>query len=133
MSESFSGVRALIIEDEPTSIDVLRNLLDQLEVETSVIVGGPDVGQALNHEARPDVIFLDLEMPGLNGYEVLDLLRDDAEFDGVPVVAYTTHLSHMNNARDAGFDGFLGKPLSRAEFAEQFSRILDGDDVWEAS
>ncbi len=133
MPSAFAGVRALIIEDEQTSIDVLRNLLDQLEVETSVIWGGPDISEAISRTARPDVIFLDLEMPGLNGYEVLDLLRDDAEFDGVPIVAYTTHLSHMNNARNAGFDGFLGKPLHRAEFAEQLGRILDGDDVWEAS
>lgn len=132
MSPSLAGVHALIIEDEQTSIDVLQNLLDQLDVNSSVIYGGPDVGEHMRQIARPDVIFLDLEMPGYNGYEVLGMIRADAEFEGVPVVAYTTHLSHMNDARRAGFDGFLGKPLARSEFADNLIRILNGESVWEA-
>ena len=133
MPPSLTGVRALIIEDEQTSIDVLQNLLDQLNVDSSVIYGGLDVGEHVRRIARPDVIFLDLEMPGFNGYEVLGMIRAYAEFDGVPVVAYTTHLSHMNDARRAGFDGFLGKPLDRSAFADNLIRILNGESVWEAS
>jgi two-component system, cell cycle response regulator DivK len=132
MPPSLAGVHALIIEDEQTSIDVLQNLLDQLDVNSSVVYGGPDVGDQVRQTARPDVIFLDLEMPGYNGYEVLEMIRADAEFEGVPVVAYTTHLSHMNDARRAGFDGFLGKPLARSEFADNLIRILNGESVWEA-
>ena len=129
---SFTGVRALIIEDEQVSADVLGNLLDQLDVSTTVIYSSPELTEDIAQEDRPDVVFLDLEMPGLNGYEVLDLLRNDPKFDGVPIVAYTTHLSHMNNAHNAGFDGFLGKPVQRAEFADNLLRILEGGDVWEA-
>lgn len=132
MTPSLQGVRALIIEDDQTSIDVLENLLTQLRVESTVVLGGPDVAEVLAQKPRPDVIFLDLEMPGLNGYEVLDVLRNDDEFNGVPIVAYTTHLSHMNNARTAGFDGFLGKPLHRQEFENNLIRILNGEQVWEA-
>lgn len=129
---SLAGVHALIIEDEQVSIDVLDNLLAQLDVSASVIYGGPTIAGDIEQEPRPDIVFLDLEMPGLNGYDVLDLLRADPKFDGVPIVAYTTHLSHMNNARDAGFDGFLGKPLRREEFAANLIHILEGGDVWEA-
>jgi len=100
---SLGGVHALIIEDDQTSIDVLKNLLEQLDVNTSIIrvATGRDVWDSLRTVAVPDVIFLDLEMPGMNGYEVLDLLREDEELGNVPVVAYTTHISHMNNARRA--------------------------------
>ncbi|MBI5959703.1 MAG: response regulator [Chloroflexi bacterium] len=132
MSPSLTGIRALIIEDEQTSIDVLRNLLSQLDVDTSVIYGGPEVDQHIRDTSRPDVIFLDLEMPGFNGYEVLEMIKADAEFEGVPVVAYTTHISHMNDARRAGFNSFLGKPLHRYEFADNLIRILNGESVWEA-
>jgi two-component system cell cycle response regulator DivK len=132
MSPSLTGMHALIIEDEQTSIDVLQNLLNQLDVGSSVIYGGMEIGEHIRQAARPDVIFLDLEMPGHNGYEVLEMIRAEAEFDGVPVVAYTTHLSHMNDARRAGFDGFLGKPLHRGEFADNLTRILNGESVWEA-
>jgi CheY-like chemotaxis protein len=129
---AFAGIHALIIEDEETSVDVLRNLLDQLEVNSSVIYSSPEMAEIIGQSARPDVIFLDLEMPGMNGYEVLELIHSDSEFDGVPVVAYTTHISHMNEARRAGFHSFLGKPLRRYDFADHLRRILDGESVWEA-
>lgn len=131
---SLENVHALIIEDDQTSIDVLKNLLDQLAVNTSIIrvVNGRDVWDSLRVVAVPDVIFLDLEMPGMNGYEVLDLLREDEELGTVPVVAYTTHISHMNNARRAGFHSFLGKPVDRYEFSDNLVRILSGESVWEA-
>jgi CheY-like chemotaxis protein len=129
---TFTGIRALIIEDEETSVDVLRNLLNQLEIDSSVIYSSPEMAEIIGQSARPDVIFLDLEMPGMNGYEVLELIHSDSEFDGVPVVAYTTHISHMNEARRAGFHSFLGKPLRRYNFADNLRRILNGEPVWEA-
>jgi len=131
---SLEDVHALIIEDDQTSIDVLKNLLDQLAVSTSIIrvATGRDVSDSLRTVAVPDVIFLDLEMPGMNGYEVLDLLREDEELGAVPVVAYTTHISHMNSARRAGFHSFLGKPVDRYEFGDNLIRILSGESVWEA-
>jgi len=129
---SLSGIHALIIEDEETSVDVLQNLLEQLEVDSSVIFSNPAIAEDIGQTARPDVIFLDLEMPNMNGYEVLELIKSDEEFDGVPVVAYTTHISHMNEARRAGFHSFLGKPLHRTNFAEHLRRILNGESVWEA-
>jgi CheY-like chemotaxis protein len=129
---TLEGVHALIIEDDQISIDVLQNLLDQLAVVTTVVPGNHSIADAIGRLARPDVIFLDLEMPGYNGYEVLEMLQADAEFDGVPIVAYTTHISHMNDARNAGFHSFLGKPIERYTFAENLERILNGESVWEA-
>lgn len=131
MSE-LDGVHALIIEDDQVSVDVLQSLLDQLKVTSSVVAGNSQIGKTLRKVERPDVIFLDLEMPGYNGYEVLDMLRDDEEFEGVPIVAYTTHISHMNDARNAGFNSFLGKPLDRYSFGDNLTRILRGESVWEA-
>ena len=130
---TFDGVRAVIIEDDAVSADVLQKLLGYLNVDTVVIPGNARTPDYLADTSRPDVIFLDLEMPGYNGYEILSILRDDAEFDGVPIVAYTTHISHMNDARQAGFDSFLGKPLRRFDFANQLARILNGESVWDAT
>ena len=129
---SLEGFHAWIIEDEETSIDVLENLLRQLAVTTTVIESNPHIVDDLRETPRPDVIFLDLEMPNLNGYEILSLLREDADFDQVPIVAYTTHISHMSSARDAGFDSFLGKPIHRGHFADNLIKILNGEAVWEA-
>ncbi|MBN1564784.1 MAG: response regulator [Anaerolineae bacterium] len=127
----FEGVQALIIEDDQTSINVLTRLLDQLSVGAAVIQDTAQAEISLREVARPDVIFLDLEMPALNGYNVLQLIQKDEFFNDVPVVAYTTHISHMNDARRAGFNGFLGKPLDKNQFPDQLARILNGESVWE--
>ena len=71
-------------------------------------------------------------MPFTNGYEILTMIHADPYFDGVPVVAYTTHLSHMNEARNAGFHSYLGKPIDKRAFPGQLSDILHGQPVWSA-
>jgi CheY-like chemotaxis protein len=125
---------ALIIEDDPISIDVLVTMLDHLGVRTTVValsIGSEFDPALLDAVARPDVIFLDLQMPGTNGYGILEILQGNPAFAGVPVVAYSTHTSHLNRARDAGFHSFLGKPLSAEHFRDQLADILNNIPVWE--
>jgi len=79
-----------------------------------------------------DVVFLDLEM-GLgrsDGYRILELLRQEPHLAHTVFIAYTAHLSEMSNARDVGFDGFIGKPLVATEFRRQWANIQDGKPVW---
>lgn len=126
---SVNNCSALIIEDNPGDTKVLQTLLARVGV--SVMSLDPrDIPAALNEVAIPDVIFLDLEMPHMNGYEVLAELQTIPDFDGVPVVAYTSHTSEMVAARRAGFHSFLGKPLASAEFAAQLEQIINGEGVW---
>ncbi len=126
---SFESIHALIIEDDSVSIDVLQSLLRHVGVSHTTISG--HIQDQLDSTPVPDVVFLDLEMPELNGYEVLQLLRANEHYRNVPVIAYTTHTSHLNAAYDAGFNGFLGKPINRHAFADNLARILQGESVWE--
>ncbi len=126
---SFENIHALIIEDDRVSIDVLQSLLLHVGVTHTSI--SRDIQQQINEIPVPDVVFLDLEMPGLNGYEVLQILRTHEAYQNVPIVAYTTHTSHLNTAHDAGFNAFLGKPINRHDFADNLARILQGESVWE--
>jgi len=125
------GRKALIIEDDRVSIDVLKRLLDHVSMEAMVILHSFDILSELLTVPRPDVIFLDLEMPVVNGYAVLRMIQTMPIFQDVPVVAYTTHTSHMNMAAAAGFHSFLGKPLDSARFTDQLMRILNNEPVWE--
>lgn len=127
----FENVTALIIEDDQTSINVLRKLLDQLLIKSVVITDAYNIESYLKTLQVPDVVFLDLEMPRLNGYGVLETLQGHPKFSKIPVVAYTTHTSHLNEAKTAGFHSFLGKPLDSRVFASQLQRILQGERVWE--
>lgn len=129
---SFEGVTALIVEDDSVSVSVLQRMLNQLGIPSSVLSDHVVEGE-LAYTPRPAVIFLDLEMPAVSGYGVLEMIQSTPHLEGVPVVAYTTHISHMNETRTAGFDGFLGKPLDASRFAEQLARILAGEGVWEVA
>jgi CheY-like chemotaxis protein len=84
----------------------------------------------LETSPMPDVIFLDLEMPGNSGYQVFEALKSIPQTQNVPMVAYTTHISHANQVKQSGFDGFLGKPLNRHEFPKILEQILNGESVW---
>lgn len=129
---AIEGVIALIIEDDNISVNVLQRLLNK-EGIASVVLHDHNVSEKLAFVARPHVVFLDLEMPSISGYGVLDLIRQTPHLQDVPVIAYTTHLSHMNEAHQAGFNGFLGKPLDPTRFPSQLVRIVEGEDVWEDS
>ena len=59
------------------------------------------------------------------------MIREIAPMKDIPVVAYTTHTSHLNSVKQAGFNGMLGKPLDSRQFPDQLTRILAGEAVWE--
>ena len=128
---SFEGILALIIEDDPSSIKVLKSLLSQVGADSMAISDTSSIQDELRGIERPDVIFIDLEMPANNGYSVLEIIQSDSFFDDVPTVAYTTHISHLNEAKTAGFHSFLGKPIDGDEFPDFLEEILSGSDVWE--
>jgi CheY-like chemotaxis protein len=127
---TFSGIHALIVEDDASSVDVLIDLFRQLKVSYTTLFDNRNVVPMMQQLGKVDVVFLDLEMPNNNGYEVLSAIREIPEFAAIPVVAYTSHNSEMANARDAGFHSFLGKPLRGKEFAEQLAKILNHESVW---
>lgn len=127
-------LHALIIEDDQTSIHVLSTLLKQRQVRITTIqmnIGSDFDPASLDQIDRPDIIFVDLEMPGTNGYRMLEHLRATPSFEGVPIVAYTTHTSHLNRAKEAGFHSFLGKPIIAANFPDNLQAILNNIPVWE--
>jgi two-component system, cell cycle response regulator DivK len=126
-------IHALIIDDNANNLGVLAELL-AIEGATITKIQDPRKLEAmLESLAKVDVVFLDLEMPGLNGYEVLARLKSDARFGNVPVVAYTVHVSEIGVTRTKGFDSFLGKPLDAERFPTQLQKILRGEKVWAIS
>ena len=126
-----SQPHALIIEDNSKNIQVLASMLTREGFTHTGILDPMLVEEHLNTINRVDIVFLDLEMAGCSGYDILRVLKEDARFQPVPVCAYTVHISEINAAFEAGFDSFLAKPLDSDRFPEQLERILRGEQVWE--
>lgn len=123
-------IRVLVIDDNLVDIEVLIRLLKHMDVTCDVLSSLEFVEQ-LDGIDPINAIFLDLQMPGVNGFDVLETIHASGQFAGVPVIAYSSHLNEMPAARRAGFHSFLGKPLSSTKLGEQLGRILNGEPVWD--
>lgn len=126
----------LIVEDKVDNYATLTRLLIIAGVVPSRVefrASGLGVVQFADTLPRLDLILLDLELPGEDGYEVLRQIRSMARFQNTLVVAVTGHVAieDMRKAQTAGFDGFLGKPLDLNRFPDQLAKVLRGQPVWE--
>ena len=116
----------LIVEDNEKNMKLVRDVLQAKGYATIEAITGED-GIRLAAEHKPDLILMDIQLPGINGIEALRLLRADPETAAIPAVAVTA--SVMQNDRkhitEAGFDGYLGKPLNLKEFLEAVRAMVE--------
>jgi len=106
--------RVLIIEDNVDAADSLHELLELDGYDVEVAYTGPE-GIEKARAFRPEVVLCDIGLPETDGYEVARIMRADHELDRVGLVALTgyTRPEDVAKAREAGFDGHLGKPPSK--------------------
>jgi excisionase family DNA binding protein len=104
--------RVLVIDDDETLLEVVREFLTSSGYEVETARHGFLAGYLAGHR-RPDVILLDILMPGLDGYEVLALMRKRPEARGIPVIACTSLKGPEVEARirAAGFHAYVKKPI----------------------
>ncbi|GAB4544343.1 MAG: hypothetical protein OHK0023_00990 [Anaerolineae bacterium] len=120
----------LVIEDNKNNREILAALLVQEGFAVTALEKPVGIEAYLKNLDHLDIVFLDLEMPGLNGYDVLKIIRDHPRFGRVPVVAYTVHVSELNQVKTQGFNAFLGKPLDIDRFPQYLEQILSRQSVW---
>lgn len=125
------NLHVLIVENEPLDSQVLASLVKSLNIACSTVTDGADVIDHLDKLNQIDVVFLDLEMPKVDGFQLLQAIQADGRFGHLPIVAYSSHSNAMNEAYEAGFHGFLTKPVDGNSFSSYLDSILAGEGVWE--
>jgi signal transduction histidine kinase len=116
--------RILHIEDDPANRLLVRKLLGPAGFEVIDAVDGLEgIRKALSE--RPDLVLVDIAIPGLDGYEVTLRLRADASLRGMPIVAITAE-GNREASLAVGCDGFLQKPIDARSFAATVRGYLDG-------
>jgi CheY-like chemotaxis protein len=117
--------RILIVEDNPANLYLLEYLLNG-KGHTTVAARNGVEGLEQLRASRPDLVLCDLQMPRLDGYEVLREIRADPRFVGVPVVAVTAYSMPGDRIRvtQAGFDGYLTKPFNPETVVTQIEGYL---------
>ena len=108
--------RVLIIDDQPVNIKIIAKRLAVSGYEVLTATNGMD-GIRLARESAPDVILLDIMMPEMDGYEVINRLKQEPETSGIPIALLTSLDSTKDKVRglDAGADDFLTKPVNQIE------------------
>lgn len=112
MSYDLSGITILMIDDEPDNLIPITRALTYYGAEVHHAQEG-EAGLSLLKTARPDLVLLDLSMPGLDGWGTLKAIRAEPSMALLTIVAVTAHAMQHDKQRalDAGFDGYITKPF----------------------
>jgi len=124
----------LVVEDNVPNFVLIARMLAFMGVQRCEWkTSGWQVVQFADTLPRIDLILMDIRLPYEDGYQALQKIRANQRLNETLVVAVTAEASEeqMKKAREAGFDGFLGKPLDPDRFPEQIRRLLQGEAVWE--
>jgi two-component system, cell cycle response regulator DivK len=116
----------LIVEDNERNLKLVRDVLQVKGHKTIEAVTGED-GVRLAAEHKPDLILMDIELPGINGIEALRQIRANPDNARTPIIAVTASVMQQDRRliTEAGFDAYVGKPISLKEFLEAVRAALE--------
>ena len=125
-----SGTRVLVIDDSATVLAMFRKVLRSAGY---VVIEAEDAekGLALAHSEKPELIFLDIVLPGMNGFAALRRLRRDPQTEPIPVIMISGNPRSINIFRNSRVDadGFIKKPFTRSEIFTRVEKMLNQDRV----
>jgi two-component system cell cycle response regulator DivK len=116
----------LIIEDNDKNLKLVRDVL-QVKGYATIEAGTAEDGVELARERKPDLILMDIQLPGMSGIEALKVLRADATTATIPAIAVTASVMQQDRRliTEAGFDGYVGKPINIKEFLDAVRSTLE--------
>jgi two-component system, cell cycle response regulator DivK len=117
----------LIVEDNEKNMKLARDVLQAKGYQTLEAETGEE-GVRLAKERKPDLVLMDIQLPGINGIEAFRQIRADPKTARIPVVALTASVTPTDRSQitAAGFDAFVGKPISLKEFLDTVKRLVEG-------
>lgn len=122
------GTRVLIVDDSRTIVTALRKFLRSAGYETLEAMDA-EMGLAMMREHRPELVFLDIVLPGMNGFAALRAIRRDPDLRDIPVIMMSGNEQAVEQffGTRIGADDFMKKPFSRYEIFFRIERLLDSN------
>ncbi|MBW2037352.1 MAG: response regulator, partial [Deltaproteobacteria bacterium] len=134
---SLSGKKVLIVDDNQTNLDILKHTLELVGMSVVAITNSeeviPTLKSALDAGEPFDICILDIQMPGISGYDVARQIRDpESQIPYIPLLALSSSVERSaKKCEEAGFDGFLNKPIRRERLFQMLERILGVGEIEE--
>ena len=121
-----AGELILIVEDNPKNLKLARDVLQHHGYRTIEAVTAEDALELVAAQP-PDLILMDVELPGMDGFAALNQLRADPSTASIPVCALTAFAmdDDRERCRRAGFNGYLVKPIDVADFPHQVQSLVE--------
>jgi two-component system, cell cycle response regulator DivK len=123
------GTTVLVVEDNPANMTLAVFLLESVGHRV-LTASDAEAGLALARSAQPDLILMDIQLPGMDGLEATMLLKEDEATRAIPVIALTALAMKGDEARirAAGCDAYIGKPMRYKEFLAAIAAYLPVHD-----
>ena len=114
-----AGERILVVEDNEKNMKLFRDVLEATGYGVLEATSGEDAVELAGSD-EPQLVLMDVQLPGIDGIETLTRLREDERTASIPVLALTAQAMRGDRERflDAGFDGYLSKPIDVAELLQ---------------
>ena len=118
--------KVLVVEDNPANMTLATFLLESVG-HTVLKAQDAEAGVGLARSERPDLVLMDIQLPGMDGLRATSILKADAATRDISVIALTALAmkGDEERIRSAGCDGYIAKPLSYKDFLETISRELE--------
>lgn len=118
----------LVVDDEPATAELAARVLRRAGFQAAVVSNPRDAARHMTRLGPPAMVLLDVEMPGMNGFDFLARLRAHKHLKNTPVVLFTAHSERRHVVRGllAGADGYIAKPVSGAALVSAVKSILSG-------
>jgi two-component system cell cycle response regulator DivK len=128
LADKSAGKRVLVADDNPAGRELVRETLQELVSSLVEAANGREALQKIR-EARPDLVLLDIQMPEMDGYQVLGEIRRDPSLRNLRVVALTSFAMQGDRERalDAGFDDYITKPVTSTTLKAQLGAVISGE------
>jgi CheY-like chemotaxis protein len=122
-----SAKTVLIVEDNELNMKLVKALLG-MEAFQILEAGDAERGLEIARGSRPDLILMDIQLPGMDGLTAISILKKDDALKAIPVLALTSYAMEgdAKRARDAGADGYITKPIDTRAFRETIRNLLTG-------
>ena len=121
-----AGETILVVEDNPLNLELVSDILEAHGYEILKATNGKEA-IAQVEETIPDLVLMDIQLPGLDGLTITGIIKDKPEMADLPIIALTAHAMRGDEekARQAGCDGYISKPIDTRALPETIREFLD--------
>ncbi len=125
MQQDLSHWHVLVVDDEPDNLGVMELVLKFHKAAVRTAASGLECLQLMTEEA-PTLLLVDIQMPEMSGLELLEKIRENVDWQHIPVIAVTAHamIGDSDRFTSAGFDGYIAKPITAITFVSEVQSMI---------